>query len=156
MCGLGKAAADRNPFPTFQDEVRAVKILCVFHVDKDAPAAQEEPPVCKGGGKFPESQACHNLPAGCAVYVDLVLVMLRIQNILKAEPDNAAYMEAPQEPPRQTRRRQQQAAEAAPDFDPTVCTECGKKCTNGVVKYSNEQYGRTLCMDCQRQMGGNQ
>lgn len=72
------------------------------------------------------------------------------------EPDNAAYMEAPQEPPRQTQRRQQQAAEAAPDFDPTVCTECGKKCTNGVVKYSNEQYGRTLCMDCQRQMGGNQ
>ena len=72
------------------------------------------------------------------------------------EPDNAAYMEAPQEPPRQTQRRQQQAAEAAPDFDPTVCTECGKKCTNSVVKYSNEQYGRTLCMDCQRQMGGNQ
>ncbi len=73
-----------------------------------------------------------------------------------AEPDNAAYAEAPQEPPRQTQKRQQQAAEAAPDFDPTVCTECGKKCTNGVVKYSNEQYGRTLCMDCQRQMGGNQ
>lgn len=72
------------------------------------------------------------------------------------EPDNAAYAEAPQEPPRQTQKRQQQAAEAAPDFDPTVCTECGKKCTNGVVKYSNEQYGRTLCMDCQRQMGGNQ
>lgn len=72
------------------------------------------------------------------------------------EPDNAAYAEAPQEPPRQTQKRQQQAVEAAPDFDPTVCTECGKKCTNGVVKYSNEQYGRTLCMDCQRQMGGNQ
>lgn len=72
------------------------------------------------------------------------------------EPENSAYMEAPQEPPRQTQRRQQQAAEVAPDFDPTVCTECGKKCTNGVVKYSNEQYGRTLCMDCQRQIGVNQ
>lgn len=72
------------------------------------------------------------------------------------QPGNRAYQQAPQEPPRETQQRQQRAAEAAPDFDPTVCTECGKKCTNGVVKYSNEQYGRTLCMDCQRQMGGNQ
>ncbi len=67
-----------------------------------------------------------------------------------------AYQEAPQEPPRQTQQRQQQAAEAAPDFDPTICTECGAKCSNGVVKYSQEQFGRTLCMSCQRKQGGNQ
>lgn len=73
-----------------------------------------------------------------------------------AEPDGAAYQEAPQEPPREVQRRQQQAAESAPDFDPTICTECGAKCSSGVVKYSNEQYGRTLCMSCQRKMGGGQ
>ena len=67
-----------------------------------------------------------------------------------------AYAEAPQEPPRRTQEHQQRAAEAAPDFDPTFCTECGAKCSNGVVKYSQEQYGRTLCMSCQRKQGGNQ
>ena len=72
------------------------------------------------------------------------------------QPDNRAYQQAPQEPPRETQQRQQRAAEAAPDFDPTVCSECGAKCSNGVVKYSQEQYGRTLCMNCQRKQGGNQ
>ena len=67
-----------------------------------------------------------------------------------------AYEEAPPEPPRQQQQRQQRAAETAPDFDPTICTECGAKCSNGVVKYSQEQYGRTLCMSCQRKQGGNQ
>ena len=67
-----------------------------------------------------------------------------------------AYEENPPEPPRQQQQRQQRAAEAAPDFDPTICTECGAKCSNGVVKYSQEQYGRTLCMNCQRKQGGNQ
>lgn len=66
-----------------------------------------------------------------------------------------AYEENPPEPPRQ-QQRQQRAAETAPDFDPTICTECGAKCSNGVVKYSQEQYGRTLCMNCQRKQGGNQ
>ena len=73
-----------------------------------------------------------------------------------AQPDNRAYLQAPQEPPREMQQRQQKAAEAAPDFDPTVCTECGAKCSNGVVKYSQEQYGRTLCMSCQRKQGGVQ
>ena len=67
-----------------------------------------------------------------------------------------AYEETPPEPPRQTQQRQQRAAETVPDFDPTICTECGAKCSNGVVKYSQEQYGRTLCMNCQRKQGGNQ
>lgn len=73
-----------------------------------------------------------------------------------SQPENSAYREAPEEHPRETQRRQQQAAEAAPDFDPTICSECGAKCSNGVVRYSQEQFGRTLCMNCQRKMGGNQ
>lgn len=72
------------------------------------------------------------------------------------EPENAAYRDMPEEHPRQTQQRQQAAAEAAPDYDPTICSECGAKCSNGVVKYSQEQFGRTLCMNCQRKMGGNQ
>lgn len=72
------------------------------------------------------------------------------------QPCNRAYQEAPPEPPRETQQRQQKAAEAAPDYDPTICSECGAKCSNGVVKYSQEQYGRTLCMNCQRKQGGNQ
>lgn len=69
--------------------------------------------------------------------------------------ESQAYQEAPPEPPRQTQQRQQREQETAPDFDPTICTECGAKCSNGVVKYSQEQYGRTLCMECQRKQGGN-
>lgn len=70
-----------------------------------------------------------------------------------AEPENAAYREAPAEPPREAQQRQQQAAETAPDYDPTICTDCGAKCSNGVVKYSQQTYGVTLCMACQRKRG---
>lgn len=69
------------------------------------------------------------------------------------EPENAAYKEAPAEPPREAQQRQQQAAETAPDYDPTICTDCGAKCSNGVVKYSQQTYGVTLCMACQRKRG---
>ena len=73
-----------------------------------------------------------------------------------AQPEPQAYREVPAEHPRTTQQRAQEAAEAAPDFDPTICTECGAKCSSGVVRYSNEQYGRTLCMSCQRKLGGGQ
>lgn len=72
------------------------------------------------------------------------------------QPEANAYREVPPEPPRQTQQRQQEIAEQQSNFDPTICTECGAKCSNGVVKYSQEQYGRTLCMNCQRKLGGNQ
>lgn len=71
-----------------------------------------------------------------------------------AHPEAQSYRQLPQEHPRETQQRAQQAAEAQADFDPNVCTECGTKCSNGVVRYSNEQFGRTLCMSCQRRMGG--
>lgn len=73
-----------------------------------------------------------------------------------AEPENAAYREIPQEPPKEAQKRQQQAEESRPDFDPNVCCECGAKVSNGVVRYSQQQFGRTLCMPCQRKHGGNQ
>lgn len=72
-----------------------------------------------------------------------------------ADPDSGAYKDAPEEHPRETQQRAQNAAEVQPDYDPTICTECGTKCSNGVVKYSQETFGRTLCMACQRKMGGN-
>lgn len=70
-----------------------------------------------------------------------------------AEPESAAYREAPAEPPREAQERQQRAAEAAPDYDPTICADCGAKCSNWVVKYSQQTYGMTLCMACQRKRG---
>ncbi len=72
------------------------------------------------------------------------------------QPDAGAYREVPQEPPREAQQRQQAAREAAPDYDPYVCSECGAKVSGGVVKYSQQMYGRTLCMACQRKQGGNQ
>ena len=80
----------------------------------------------------------------------------------RQEPQYENYPEGypPMEEARRAEQRQvdrrQAEAEAQPDFDPTVCCVCGKKCSNGVVKYSQQQYGRTLCMNCQRQQGGGQ
>lgn len=73
-----------------------------------------------------------------------------------AEPENKAYTEAPAEPPREVQEKQQAAAEAQPDFDPNKCSACGTTVSNGVVRYSQQQFGRTLCMACQRKQGGNQ
>lgn len=73
-----------------------------------------------------------------------------------AEPENAAYREAPAEPPREVQQQQQRVEESRPDYNPNVCCECGTKVSNGVVRYSQQQYGRTLCMTCQRKQGGNQ
>lgn len=73
-----------------------------------------------------------------------------------AEPDNKAYQEAPQEPPREVQQRQQRAQESREDYDPNICCECGAKASNGVVRYSQQQYGRTLCMACQRKQQGGQ
>lgn len=72
------------------------------------------------------------------------------------EPENEAYTEAPAEPPREAQKKQQAAAEAQPDFNPNKCSNCGTIVSNGVVRYSQQQFGRTLCMECQRKQGGNQ
>lgn len=72
------------------------------------------------------------------------------------QPEAAAYREIPAAPPQEVQRQQNEIAEARPDYDPTICTHCGAKCSNGVVKYSQQQYGQTLCMKCQRELGGAQ
>ena len=70
-----------------------------------------------------------------------------------AEPENSAYREVPQEPPRQTQERQQRAEETAPDYDPNGCSECGAKRHNGVRRYSQRQLGRRLAWARRRQQG---
>lgn len=70
--------------------------------------------------------------------------------------ESRAYKEYTQEHPRETQQRQQTTAETQPDFDPNICCVCGIKVSNGVVRYSQQQFGRTLCMPCQRNQGGNQ
>lgn len=40
--------------------------------------------------------------------------------------------------------------------DPNICTDCGKKISNGVSDFSIGNFGFPLCMDCQRKRGGNQ
>lgn len=78
------------------------------------------------------------------------------QPIASPPQESRAYKDYPQEHPRETQQKQQAAAEAMPDFDPNICCECGVKVSNGVVRYSQQQFGRTLCMPCQRSQGGNQ
>ena len=45
--------------------------------------------------------------------------MLRLTSAHFWQVEGHAYEQTPPEPPRQTQQRQQQAAETAPDFDPT-------------------------------------
>jgi hypothetical protein len=51
---------------------------------------------------------------------------------------------------------QQQRKENAPSNDrQTVCCSCGVKITGGVHKYSIENFGEPLCMNCQNRRGAN-
>lgn len=70
------------------------------------------------------------------------------------QPD-AAYRETFQEPPREAQKGQQTAQEARQGHDPNACEDCGARVSNGVARYSQQQYGRTLCMACQRKQGGD-
>lgn len=73
------------------------------------------------------------------------------------EDDDDMGYEPPAQPeyiPETVQQPPEVVEETAPDYDPTICTECGAKCSNGVVKYSQEQFGRTVCMSCQRKMQG--
>ena len=39
--------------------------------------------------------------------------------------------------------------------DPTISQMCGKKLTDGVINFSIKNYGKPLCMNCQRQVQNN-
>ena len=85
----------------------------------------------------------------------------KAQHIIDAdrelEQENDTGYEPPAQPEYIPEAVQQQnfIEETAPDYDPTICSECGAKCSNAVVKYSQEQFGRTLCMPCQRKTQGH-
>ncbi|MCD7811933.1 MAG: hypothetical protein LUG91_08825 [Ruminococcus sp.] len=73
-----------------------------------------------------------------------------------AEPENAAYREIATESLKRTQQYSCRAEENLTDFDPNVCCECGTKISSSVVRYSQQQFGKNLCMPCQRKYGGNQ
>lgn len=69
-----------------------------------------------------------------------------------AEPENAAYREVPQEPPRQAQESQNAG------WSVKCCDKCGKVITEKVWDYSCSKFGRPLCYSCQQivRKGGNQ
>lgn len=73
-----------------------------------------------------------------------------------ALPESQSYVEAPAKPNQEQFQRQQETAKTAPDYDPNSCTDCGVKVSDGVVRYSQREFGRTLCMSCQKNYGGRQ
>lgn len=77
-----------------------------------------------------------------------------------AEPENAAYREVPQEPPRQAQESQNagwsvKEESRVQDF---CCDKCGKVIPEKVWDYSCSKFGRPLCYSCQQivRKGGNQ
>lgn len=77
-CVFRKITADRELFSVFQDEIRAVKILCVFQVDNDASAALEETFLWETLRKFPEGLAGNGCLPACRMDVYLVPKMFGI------------------------------------------------------------------------------
>lgn len=73
-------------------------------------------------------------------------------------PEPGSFREVPEEPPREVQQRQAEAQQAAADFDPNVCCDCGAKISDGVSKFALRNYGKPLCMKCQKNYnnGGNQ
>lgn len=84
-----------------------------------------------------------------------------------AETPQYEQQYAPPEPPPQyayTPQRYQaypqSAQNAAQGTSPqrgqttNVCTDCGSQVSQGVVRWSQGKYGRTICMNCQKRYGG--
>lgn len=77
-----------------------------------------------------------------------------------------AYREVPQEPPMETHQRQQepqqrqqrqqatQTAHPQTNSSQATCCVCGAEVSGGVARYSQRQYGKIMCMPCQRKQGG--
>lgn len=53
-------------------------------------------------------------------------------------------------PPPQPQAAPTQPQENAPDDDPNTCASCRKHLTDGIAAFSIRNYGKPLCMDCQR------
>lgn len=67
-----------------------------------------------------------------------------------AEPEPQSYVEAPAEHPRQVQQRQAEETQAARDFDPNVCCDCGARISDGVSRFALRNYNKPLCMKCQK------
>lgn len=67
------------------------------------------------------------------------------------EPIGQPYVTPEPEPaPEAAPTRQIDPASDGDDIDPNTCAECGKHLSDGVASFSIRNYGRPLCMDCQR------
>lgn len=77
-----------------------------------------------------------------------------------AEPENAAYREVPQEPPRQAQESQNAGWSVKEEnrIQDFCCDKCGKVIPEKVWDYSCSKFGRPLCYSCQQivRRGGNQ
>lgn len=56
--------------------------------------------------------------------------------------------------PRSTTAARRRTMEPADKMDDHVCSECGAPITEKVMQYSEQRYGRPLCMRCQRNEQG--
>lgn len=64
--------------------------------------------------------------------------------------EEVAYKEVPQEPPREQEEKRQEEQQAAKDYNPNVCTDCGATISDGVSRFAQRNYGKPLCMKCQK------
>lgn len=69
----------------------------------------------------------------------------------QAYPQQAQYSQPPAAPPQSF----QNAPQTMQGGTGNTCTDCGKTVSGGVLKWSMNNYGRPLCMDCQKEYGGN-
>jgi len=69
----------------------------------------------------------------------------------QAQPQQAQYSQPPAAPPQSF----QNAPQTMQGGTGNTCTDCGKPVSGGVLKWSMNNYGRPLCMDCQKKYGGN-
>ena len=85
------------------------------------------------------------------------------QQYLPPEPHPTQQQYATQQQQYQYQQRQsppqstQNAAQGAPPQGgqlTNVCADCGSQVTQGVIRWSQGKYGRTLCMNCQKRYGG--
>lgn len=66
------------------------------------------------------------------------------------EPIGQPYTAPEPEPAPAATAAQQAAPDNGDDIDPNACAECGKHLSDGISSFSIRNYGRPLCMDCQR------
>lgn len=77
-----------------------------------------------------------------------------------SQPGPQQYIDIPQVPPQEQYNQQliqqpQEVQHNTANHDNTVCVACGIKVSDSVANYSQQHFGKTLCIGCQRNQGGN-